>query len=172
MLIYVLLICECSLYSEDLNPRTFIERWYFSASTPYFSSRTRLWMKLRWGRQLIIITLVSKPKKNFSAFKRAKSHRNSYWSDFTQLDVTKTSGPPQNEAASLFWIKIKICLVHTSKLIENLCFDVECFMFESESEKWSQSCLTLHDPMDCSLPGSSIHGISQARVLEWVAIAF
>ena len=36
----------------------------------------------------------------------------------------------------------------------------------------SQSCQTLHDPMDYSLPGSSTHGIFQARVLEWVAIAF
>ena len=36
----------------------------------------------------------------------------------------------------------------------------------------AQSNLTLCDPMDCSLPGSSVHGISQARVLEWVAIAF
>ena len=36
----------------------------------------------------------------------------------------------------------------------------------------SQSCLTLCDPMDCSLPGSSTHGISQARILEWVAISF
>ena len=35
-----------------------------------------------------------------------------------------------------------------------------------------QSCLTLRDPMGCSLPGSSIHGIFQARVLEWGAIAF
>ena len=35
-----------------------------------------------------------------------------------------------------------------------------------------QSCPTLHDPMDYSLPGSSIHGILQARVLEWAAIAF
>ena len=35
-----------------------------------------------------------------------------------------------------------------------------------------QSCLTLCNPMDCSLPGSSIHGIFQARVLEWGAIAF
>ena len=42
---------------------------------------------------------------------------------------------------------------------------------ESESEV-AQSCPTLLDPMDCSLPGSSIHGISQARVLEWGAIAF
>ena len=42
---------------------------------------------------------------------------------------------------------------------------------KSESEV-TQSCLTLSDPMDCSLPGSFIHGIFQARVLEWVAIAF
>ena len=35
-----------------------------------------------------------------------------------------------------------------------------------------QSCPTLCNPMDCSLPGSSIHGILQARVLEWGAIAF
>ena len=35
-----------------------------------------------------------------------------------------------------------------------------------------QSCLTLCDRMDCSLPGSSVHGIFQARVLEWVAIVF
>ena len=36
----------------------------------------------------------------------------------------------------------------------------------------AQSCPTLRDLMDCSLPGSSVHGIFQARVLEWVAIAF
>ena len=36
----------------------------------------------------------------------------------------------------------------------------------------AQLCLTLSDPMDCSLPGSSIHGIFQARILEWVAIPF
>jgi len=41
---------------------------------------------------------------------------------------------------------------------------------KSESEV-AQSCPTLHNPMDCSLPGSSVHGISQARVLEWGAIA-
>ena len=40
---------------------------------------------------------------------------------------------------------------------------------KSESEV-AQLCLTLSDPMDCSLPGSSIHGIFQARVLEWIAI--
>ena len=42
---------------------------------------------------------------------------------------------------------------------------------KNESEV-THSCLTLRDPMDCSLPGSSVHGIFQAWVLEWVAIAF
>ena len=42
---------------------------------------------------------------------------------------------------------------------------------KSESQ-FAQSCLTLSDPMDCSPPGSTIHGIFQARVLEWGAIAF
>ena len=42
---------------------------------------------------------------------------------------------------------------------------------ESESEV-AQSCLTVFDPMECSLPGSSIHGIFQARILEWAAISF
>ena len=42
---------------------------------------------------------------------------------------------------------------------------------KSES-KVAQSCLTLSDPMDCRLPDSSIHGIVQAEVLEWGAIAF
>ena len=46
-----------------------------------------------------------------------------------------------------------------------------CMKVKSESEV-AQSCLTLRDPMDCSLPGSFIHGIFQARVLEWGAIAF
>ena len=45
------------------------------------------------------------------------------------------------------------------------------FYYSCESEV-TQSCPTLCDPMDCSLPGSSIHGILQARILEWVAISF
>ena len=50
-------------------------------------------------------------------------------------------------------------------------FLLQCMKETSESEV-AQSCPTLRDPMDCSLPGSSIHGIFQARVLEWGAIAF
>ena len=50
-------------------------------------------------------------------------------------------------------------------------FLLQCMIVKSESEV-TQLCPTLSDPMDCSLPGSSVHGIFQARVLEWVAIAF
>ena len=52
-----------------------------------------------------------------------------------------------------------------SPLKPNIGFD------SAAAAKLLQSCLTLCDPMDCSLPGSSIHGIFQARVLEWGAIA-
>ena len=50
-------------------------------------------------------------------------------------------------------------------------FLLQCMKVKSESEV-TQSCPTLSDPMDCNLPGSSVHEIFQARVLEWAAIAF
>ena len=50
-------------------------------------------------------------------------------------------------------------------------FLLRCMKVKSESEV-AQSCPTLSDPMDCSLPGSSVHWIFQVRVLEWGAIAF
>ena len=50
-------------------------------------------------------------------------------------------------------------------------FLLQCIRVKSESEV-AQLCPTLDDPMDCSLPGSSVHGIFQARILEWGAIAF
>ena len=50
-------------------------------------------------------------------------------------------------------------------------FLLQCMKVKSESEV-AQSCLTLRDPMDCSPSGSSVHGICQARVLEWDGIAF
>ena len=50
-------------------------------------------------------------------------------------------------------------------------FLLQCMKVKNESEV-AQSCLTLSNPMDCSLPGSSVHEIFQARVLEWDATAF
>ena len=60
-------------------------------------------------------------------------------------------------------------------MLDNVLKTLQILIFnfhkESESEV-VQSCLTLCDPMDCSLPGFSIHGIFQARILEWVVISF
>ena len=50
-------------------------------------------------------------------------------------------------------------------------FLLQCMKVKSESEV-ALSCPTLRDPMDCSLPGSSVHGVFQATVLEWGSIAF
>ena len=50
-------------------------------------------------------------------------------------------------------------------------FLLQCMKVKSEREV-AQSCPTFRNPMDCSLPGSSVHGIFQARVLKWVAITF
>ena len=61
------------------------------------------------------------------------------------------------------------------RILNNLCkysSFLHPFLFAAAAAKSLQLCLTLWDPIDCSLPGSSIHGIFQARVLEWVAIAF
>ena len=52
-----------------------------------------------------------------------------------------------------------LCTKHCAKYIKCVCAHTQC-------------CLTLCDPIDCSLPGSSVHGIFQAIVLEWIAISF
>ena len=66
-------------------------------------------------------------------------------------------------------LPIKVCIVKA--LVFPVVMDGCESWTESESEV-AQSCPTLSDPMDCSLPGSSVHRIFQARVLEWVATAF
>ena len=65
--------------------------------------------------------------------------------------------------STLWLLPMLSCLKTTQKLY--------LAVWKSESEV-AQSCLTLCDPMDCSLPGSSIHTIFQARILGWVAISF
>ena len=62
-------------------------------------------------------------------------------------------------------------LLHASKVMFKILQARLQQYVKSESEV-AQSCPTLRDPMDCSLPGSSVHRIFQARVLEWGAIAF
>ena len=73
------------------------------------------------------------------------------------------------------WLENGHCLAGSLRSLSSLWTPMCLFLlsgkWKSESEV-AQSCPTLCDPMGCSLPGSSVHGIFQARVLEWVAISF
>ena len=67
-------------------------------------------------------------------------------------------------------IRIALC-IYFHKAIEASMFDnYKLYIYQLSSV--SQSCLTLCDPIDCGPPGSSVHGVFQARILEWVAISF
>ena len=68
----------------------------------------------------------------------------------------------------MFWF---LSLKHVESEFPNQGSNLHPLHWESESEV-AQSCPTLCDPVDCNLPGSSVHGILQARILEWVAISF
>ena len=87
--------------------------------------------------------------------------------------------PGTLQARTLEWVAISFSITTTLEIAKELSINHPRVIWhlkqtrkvKSQSEV-VQSCLTLSDPMDCSLPGSSTHGIFQARVLEWVAIAF
>ena len=68
-----------------------------------------------------------------------------------------------HDILSAWFIMVDVVLAHLDEVV--------IFQVKSESEV-AQLCPTLCDPVDCSPPGSSVHGILQARVLEWVAISF
>ena len=69
-----------------------------------------------------------------------------------------------------FWAPKSLQMVTAAMKLKDTCF-LEEKLWPTLCEV-AQSCLTLCNPMDCSLPGSFIHGVFQARVLEWVAISF
>ena len=93
--------------------------------------------------------------------------------------------PPTSEKSKFFFLWLLLLLLSRWQPTRLSCpwdspgkntgvgchFLLQCMKVRSESEV-AQSYPTLRDPMDCSLPGSSVHGIFQARVLEWGAIAF
>ena len=126
--------------------------------------------------------------------------RQEYWSGLSfpspgHLHNTRTKpGSPELQADSLpfepllllsHFSRVRLCTTHRRQPTRlprpwdspgkntgvGCHFLLRCMKVKSESEV-AQSCPTLSDPMDCSPPGSSVHGIFQARVLEWVAIAF
>ena len=94
------------------------------------------------------------------------------------LPVNTQSGFPLSEDPLVFFV----CFVQPTRLPRpwdspgkntgvGCHFLLQCMKVKNESEV-AQSCPTLSNPVDCSLPGSSTHGILQARALEWGAIAF
>ena len=78
----------------------------------------------------------------------------------------------KNKKVMLFFFCLHFFLIGFI-LLEQFRFTAKCFfVYKLVLSEVAQSCLTLCDPMDCSLPGSSVHGIFQAIVLEWTAISF
>ena len=70
------------------------------------------------------------------------------------------------------WKAIYKIVLNEIGMIRNFFFFSKSLLFTENESEIAQSCPTLSDPMDCSLPGSSVHGIFQAIVLEWIAISF
>ena len=73
----------------------------------------------------------------------------------------------------VFWLFLCFVLPDIARFYHFLFEEILSAIFKGENEsEVDQSCPTLCSPMDCSLPGSSVHGIFQAIVLEWIAISF
>ena len=86
---------------------------------------------------------------------------------FTIAKILKQNKSPSTDA----WIK-KMWYSHTMEHYSTIKMNEILPFATTWVESESQSCPTHCDPMDCSLPGSSVHGILQARILEWVAVPF
>ena len=107
----------------------------------------------------------------------------SFWTDWLELlavqETLKSLLQHHSSKASIllhsafFTVQLSCPYMTPTHSIElGMCSLVECTFRSPVFAKLIQSCLTLCDPMDYSLPGSSIHGISQARILEWATIHF
>ena len=71
-----------------------------------------------------------------------------------------------------FQKNIYFCFIDYAKAFDCVHHNKLCKILKESESEVSQSCPTLCDPMDCSLSGSSVHGIFQARVLEWIDISY
>ena len=135
----------------SLSSFTFIKRLFsslFSATSVVLSAYLRL---------LIFLLAISQTLLNWSTFQKMLLLITSVVSDSVQPQRWQPTrlpcpwdSPGKNTGVGCHFL-------------------LQCMKVKSESEA-TQSCLTLSDPMDCSLPGYSIRGIFQARVLEWGAI--
>ena len=74
----------------------------------------------------------------------------------------------ENSSLSIDWL----CDLEQVDTLSELYFSLLTYMVNKMKSEVTQSCPTLCNPMDCSLPCSSVHGVFQARVLVWIAISF
>ena len=110
---------------------------------------------------LYVCKCVRKPTHTFSFNMLIWNHsQRTSWINFNKYWVP----------IHLWLIALKIAFISMVIFSHNL--EILSLSQLSEVSEVAQSCLTLCNPMDCRLPGSSIHGIFQSRILEWVAISF
>ena len=95
-----------------------------------------------------------------------KFHQSTGWSNYWDI-----SSALEVSRVSAFSTRVDTVFKRVKALAWNIFSNIE-LSSAAAAAKSLQSCPTLHDPMNCSPPGSSIHGILQARTLEWVAISF
>ena len=93
--------------------------------------------------------------------------------NWTELNTTYTVSVLGGCQSNLDYVRVNyaiLCIIKVTVFLHSSSPVYPCL--GQRMSKVAQSCLTLCNPMDCSPPGSSIHGILQARILEWVAISF
>ena len=162
-------------------------RWVLAAQVyiwaPPFNHRARRTIEasLEWSRAVRWINIERIVNEYFTLMKKNLLHVDSKWEQLERNDTfiravaaAAVASVVSDSERPHRWQPTRLCHPWGSPYRNTgvgCRFLLQCMKVKSESEV-AQLCPTLRDPMDCSLPGSSVQGIFQARVLEWGAIAF
>ena len=125
---------------------------------------------LSWLLVRVKAKVLTRPCMMWSQGALCESNSPSFISRDTGFPLTPQTLPRHGSASGpLHWHFLPTDLAWLPHLTSS--GQIQCHLLQ-KSVTVTQSCLTLCDPMDCNPPGSSVHGILQARILEWVAIPF